>query len=267
MNTFGTFTSLWVRAFFLWDKRVLTNEDAVIKSVYGFRHYIQKEALLSANNRYTYFHLLFPHPPFIMDENAMFTRRVTLRPFEDKYKYEQVRGSIRVLIEFLNNLKKTGRYNDSLIIVHADHGLEITDIPSNHYEDKQNDPELNELLNKYYSRDLNIERSRSRALLLVKPAGISSARAFQISEFPTTLLDIAPTILETACADNATKMDGISLLNYDPSIKRIRYFHTSKHMAPDISWTDQLVRFTISDEGIFALDKIIDLKNNPKPRS
>ena len=76
-----------------------------------------KQTIVDANNKYfKFYHLEGGHSPFNYDENL---NRIP----EEQGSYEtDLKALLKVINEFLNTLKQSGVYDNSVIIVMADHG-------------------------------------------------------------------------------------------------------------------------------------------------
>ena len=68
-------------------------------------------------NSFKFFHMHGAHDPFILNEDFQLDntgRQVTL--------YGQAKASLKIVYEYMEKLKKIGKYEDSLIIITSDHG-------------------------------------------------------------------------------------------------------------------------------------------------
>lgn len=138
-------------------------------------------------------HLFGPHFPFTMDENG------------DRIKFgygtteQQALGSLKVLEEYLDQLKQQGVYDEATIIITADHGI-WTD---------QDDPVQNAI----------------SPILLVKPSmpNGSPQEPCKISYMPISHEDIAPTIIQGVGGDPTQFGSGLTVWDIDDE-GRIRYF-------------------------------------------
>jgi len=236
-------------------KRNLLAGTFNIASYISFKKYLEEERILPDHNRYTYVHILLPHFPNIFHADG--TYNLSMKKTSE---LEQARCATKCIADFVDTLKKLGRYDNSLIILGGDHGAFYN-------PDKKNipDPNLRTHDPKEYERakDREFAWNRSRALLLLKPAGNNAGKPFMISEAGTTLLDITPTIAECAGVDTKINFDGVSLLKRRHSsegIKREFYFFDKKGVY---EWTDKLARYLINGNEIEGPEYII-LKNNQK---
>lgn len=73
---------------------------------------------------YRFIHLYGVHPPYYMKENV---EEIT---DGSATAIDAARGSLRIVYEYLEQLKKHGIYDDSTIVVMADHGA-VTGVPTN----------------------------------------------------------------------------------------------------------------------------------------
>jgi len=129
------------------------------------------------------------------------------------------------MIKFLNKLKGLGRFSDSLIIIHGDHGDKF----------KQTNGRLEKI--NYRSH---------RALLLVKAGKIDGLSPLRISRHEVSLLDIASIIREFAGSERPGSAVGHSVLapDYDKAGNANReYFivHGDKAMTRNLVQGSELV--------------------------
>ncbi len=166
----GWFTGLDEEDLRLLANRRLLPRSAQVLSHLGFEAFWREEERLAARGRYTYIHLLIPHWPFNLRADCSFqTGEVKTSPVE------QAKCGMVLVSRFVTTLKKLGRFDDSLILIHGDHGGFFRT--------------RNGSLTPY-------ERSRSlRALLLVKPFGLPATGGMLPSDAETTLLNIKPGLM------------------------------------------------------------------------
>jgi hypothetical protein len=170
-----------------------------ITSYLSFLSLLDDEARLPDRGRYTLIHLVIPHRPEALASDCSYDEGG-----RGTSQLEQARCATKLLRAFVERLEELGRLNDSLVVVHSDHGA---------YE------EVDEL------EAHAPERVSLHALLLVKPIG---RRGDMVdSRAATTVLDIAPTVLAGVGVEHELQMDGTSLL--DPS--RVPELQ-SPHSAP-----------------------------------
>ena len=257
----AVFSSLWIYAnlpYFMAEWLIdrdeldqLKNQNLVsgsanITSLVSFRNYLEDEKHLPGSNRYTFIHLLIPHFPYIFRSDCSYDKDL-----KGTSPIEQSRCATQLIVDFVKTLKELGRFNDSLILICADHG--------GRFEIKNGRLKGVEHLGLYSKR---WSRARSRALLLIKPPGGNGNESFVVSHAESSLLDIAPTIF--ACINYRTNMafEGVSLLDFVNSpLKRQRDYYFFDKKRRD-KWsdegTDEMARFTIND-GQFSSPEFIKI--------
>lgn len=120
---------------------------------------------------YHYVHTWSPHPPFTTRRNGS-QAPSALANTRENYLNE-ARPTVALMVDWIERLKALGLYDDALIIFQSDHG--------GGYEP-------------------DFMPSRSLALLAVKPPGARGPMAF--SDAPSTVADVAATVLETVGIDD-----------------------------------------------------------------
>lgn len=261
------FRNLWIYANFpdFIAKKFVPREDieqlgnqnllpdaAPLISYVSFKKYLAAEKYLSKSNRYTFIHLIIPHFPNIFHADCSCGEPLGNGDLPKTTALEQSECATKMILDFLACLKELNRYDSSMIIINADHG--------SRYELSNN-----ELINIEHKGLFSPEwsRARSRALLLVKPpVNRNSFAEFKVSHAETTLLDIAPTILDSVGIHTDFNFSGISLTDPEfASLHRRRYYHFYKKKTED-EWTDEMTRFIIEGNEI-RNDKVFKLTNNP----
>ncbi|HNZ48620.1 MAG TPA: sulfatase-like hydrolase/transferase [Candidatus Hydrogenedentes bacterium] len=162
--------------------------------------------------RFLVYHLQGLHDPQYLDGKKVPDTR------------ENVSRIAEILAELIEDmtgsLQRLGIYDRTALMIVGDHGLQWTN--SNiHYGNysagnKPAEPPLGSFAKKV----------RAIPLVLFKPMGQSGG--FQVSDRPVSLLDIAPTLLESAGLETAGSYGGESLLQ-PGSRPRIRHFYTSEY--------------------------------------
>ncbi|MDX9856094.1 MAG: sulfatase-like hydrolase/transferase [Candidatus Moranbacteria bacterium] len=170
------------------------------ESFLSFQQFLIQEKELADSGRYTFIHVLFPHNPYVFDADCVAKK-------EDATVNTQSQCATKLMINFINELKTLGRYENSSIIIHADHGDQYIAVDGNLV---QQDPSY---------------RS-PRSLLLVKPSEANDRSELEVSSFESTLLDIAPTLLASAGISDSKEYEGVSLIGSDiaASNHRDRYY-------------------------------------------
>jgi len=177
------------------DLQSLLNQQGMpghfeLLSLYAFLNYLEIEKRLPPENRYTFLHFLLPHTPYILAADCSYC--MEKGGLKKTSSYDQARCTTKLIMAFVETLKGLGRFEESVIVIHADHGRrkDLTDIESR-----------------------NLARDASRSLLLLKPPGRGADVSFEASPLETMLLDVPPTILAAAGREPLPAFDGLSLLD------------------------------------------------------
>lgn len=175
----------------------------------------QEELTRPTFNQYVYMHAALPHLPYILDENCQIR---TSPPGRTALEYvDQSKCALNQTIEFLNVLKKQGKYDNSLIVVHSDHGdghhgfITIKDGEISTTKENRSDFVANS------NRTEEWLDARSYSLLMIKPPGETDE--LQISSTPTQLVDLYPTIVDLV-SDDKIEAEGESVFTIDAQTDR-----------------------------------------------
>jgi hypothetical protein len=192
-----------------------------------------------ARGQYVYYHALIPHHDHIMNE-----RCELVEPKWDADGYWGHVACANVMVERLAaTLRRLGRLDDALIVVHADHGAPEFLVDPAAFGRRDDFP-LDDVARRYQAVDLTYHdgsvfdqqitrgdsaRWRSMAvevfssgLLLVKHAG---ARTYTEDATPVQLLDIAPTVL-THFGVSARSYPGTPLRLAPDAREQVFYAHS-----------------------------------------
>lgn len=205
--------------FELEEGRAMSAELPVV-SYRAFKKFLDVEPRLRPYGRYTFLHYIIPHPPYVLAEDCSIPseRPKTQSTLQSLY-LAQCQCATNVAIELIQTLKRLGRYDNALIVVHSDHGSELS---FNGAEFVANFPSQT---GGWAGPD--ISKSRSDALLLVKPPqDFRGAGAYSESEIDARLIDIGPTVLDILDLEPPDTMEGLSLV--DPTSrdkKRPQVYH------------------------------------------
>jgi len=154
---------------------------------------LKKEGLTvneDSNGSFIFYHMKGSHEPFFMDENGNFTYNSTAE--------KQTAGNLRMILHYINLLKEKDLYDDTTIIITADHGLTGT------------------------ITKLDGPRTIS---LLVKYPGVNEGKPLSYNSAPVSHDNIKSTVLKEL---------GLDYSNYGPAIDEVaedanvtRYFYMS----------------------------------------
>ena len=142
----------------------------------------QPLTLESGSNAFRFYHLMGPHGPWCLNEKAEVVAN------EDTTMEKQIRGSFLIIENYMNQMREKGIYDNSTIIIMADHG--------------------------------NIDRQQN-PLLMIKAK--NSQGDFGISTAQISYMDLLPTFLEILGEDGSKY--GRSIFDIGETEQRERYFY------------------------------------------
>lgn len=171
---YKTYPFLFKHCFFysdddIWDMRRSDVETHNIYNDIPFAFRLLSEGVTVDENRngaFKFYHLHGAHTSYLMNEEF---------ESEDTDMLTQSRASLKIVYEFINQLKATGVYEDATIIITADHGQNYFDRPS-------------------WAEELGLELISS-PILFVKEAG-SYGSKMTVSGAPVSHEELVPTVLE-----------------------------------------------------------------------
>lgn len=230
----------------------LLPDSAPLISYASFQRYLAAERHLPDSNRYTFIHLILPHFPNIFHADCSYGEPLANGKLPKTSALEQSKCATELILQFVACLKDSDRFDKSMIVICADHGSRY----------KVAGKKLVSVANKGHS-SLEWNRARSRALLLVKPpVNRNSIAEFKVLHAEATLMDIAPTVLDSVGIKTDIHFAGVSLIDPEfESLCRQRYYHFYKKKGSH-GWTDEMTRFIIEGDEIIK-DEVIKLTNNP----
>lgn len=174
--------------------------SAPVESYLSFQNILKQEKSLPSSNRYTFIHILIPHTPYAYSS--------TCREQESATVTSQSQCAIRLITEHLNMLKALGRFRDSMIIIHGDHGDNFM----------------------MKNGKLIPQSIRSpRTLLIIKPSEIDDTQKLIISDENTTLLDIATTLIDFVGSEPNDHQEGVSLIDKMITSRTSNKYYFSGH--------------------------------------
>ena len=142
-----------------------------------FRDYLRHIFVGDSHPAYHFLHLSPPHPPNVTRFDGSFAGRA-LANTRENYRNE-ARAILKLFLKLLERLKELNRYDRSLIVLQGYHGSQIPPVID--------------------GREIATCVPRMAALLTVKLPG--SSGSLTVSSAPTSVSDIAATIMGAAGAD------------------------------------------------------------------
>jgi len=179
--------------------------------------------------RYKWYHYIGAHIPPRWNADCVFNRE--LERTRQQY-YDQSLCVLKGIARFSEKLREHGIFDKTAIIITGDHGVNI-------------EPDDNQGIKANASLYAGV-MGAARPALMIKP--LQAQEAFQVSDLPTSLIDIAPTALDLVGLDSTG--NGQSILALDPEPERNRIFNrytsaefwTGEAISNDIWSVDGAVR-------------------------
>ncbi|MBS5724551.1 MAG: sulfatase-like hydrolase/transferase [Clostridiales bacterium] len=208
------------------DLENITSVDADVSDKYltddaGFWRGLKTDKLSikeDSKGSFVFYHLRGAHDPYVMDENGN-TPEGGTGGASGWNAYPQIIGNMNMILEYIQQLKEKGLYEDTTIIITADHGytgtLEELDFP--------------------------------RALtLMVKPRGANAGEPIQYNSAPLTPENIQATILRDLGIDYEAYGQAVDEVPEDAQITR--YFYMSGSDPLNIKRDYNLVTYKIEGD-------------------
>ena len=184
-------------------------------------------------NGYYYIHIPIPHFPYFLDWDCNFTGQFggvdsNFFGVTQESMLEQAKCSMRIVLEYLRELKSLDEYDESVIVIQGDHGS------YGFYVGRDERAKVLQAVGTFdgTSRFKDMQRYyRSRTLLLMKPpVGVfkkEGGKGFRRSEKRSHLLDVGLTVLKAVGYPVGEEYEGESLLEdeEDDLKDRKRYFY------------------------------------------
>jgi Sulfatase len=173
------------------------------------RRLLREEELRAANGQYVYAHAALPHPPFVFDPDCHYVGPKKHRKEAQSNVYiEQAQCAVRLTAEFLRGLKRAGRYDAAIIIVHADTGFGAP---------RQGDATEDSDRTTLGHADGKLLQGISSLLMIKRPRANAPLR---IVNTPTQLADLFPTILDLLDLRPLHQTHGRSVYSLSPEERR-----------------------------------------------
>ena len=168
------------------------------------REWIDNMVVSGPQPRYKWYHYIGTHIPPRWDAECVFNHELERTR---KQYYDQSLCVLRGIARFAEKLREHGIFDKTAIIISGDHGVNIK--PDDNLGRKPNSGLHAGVI------------GAARPTLMIKP--LRAQEAFQVSDLPTSLIDIAPTALDLVGLDN--NYSGQSVLTIDPELERTRIFN------------------------------------------
>ncbi len=146
------------------NKGSFYNSKEYILDEVSYKHGIDRFETRDSAGAFKFYHFNGSHPPYYVDENGEHDSRGTS-------SYAQTKGNFRILFEAFSKMKEMGIYENTSIIITADHGDPVAD-------------------------DIPVQKA-TRIGFFYKPAG-ASEEPLQLSNAPVSLRNIPATVAKSA---------------------------------------------------------------------
>ncbi len=178
---------------------------------------------------FRFYHLKMPHQPFTL--NSKLDYGLIGEDFNAYREYAY--ATVKLVVAYLEELRKHGVYDRSTIVIATDHG-------GGEYNSKKYDTDSGR-----YREDTLDGRAKAsaRALLLMKEPGENGT--LTLSAKPVSLLDVAPSIAASAGLDT-DDFQGSPLAEISTSENREREYNYYEFTGWDSKYLDDFEVFTIS---------------------
>jgi hypothetical protein len=211
------------------NKALLPDDEPAI-AVQAFGSFLNREAQLAPTGRYTLIHLIVPHKPYVLDERCTYT------PGAETDGVQQAGCALTLMDQLIAELKQLGRFDSSMIVIQGDHGAGLA---------REGD-QLDEVKQDFYG--VPWSTGRSRPLLLVKPAGTTSADPMATSDRPALTTDIVPTIFDSVGLPDEPASGRASLIAAEFPDRPQRYYHFYDKSGQGLP-EGKVVRFAVDADG------------------
>lgn len=114
--------------YYTYELNTLLTDDSLYSIHNDWKIYQQltQEKLHISENEdkgtFKFIHMKGAHPPYVLSEDLQYTKYEDRRADEMGDRISQAKGSLKVVYEYMAQLKALGKYDDATIIITADHG-------------------------------------------------------------------------------------------------------------------------------------------------
>ncbi len=207
---------------------VPVNNRAVLFDDIAFNNEIIKNGVTNNKNyskTFRLYHMFGTHPGAVMNENCEYEKGVS--------HLDSVRGCLRLIENYIAEMKKNGSFDNTTIIITADHGYSLA------------------------SSDLSLVAAPS-CILLVKPAGNNGSEKIKTSLAPVCHEDLFATVIDALGGDSEKYGRTVWEIGENEDRER-KYYHTS--LVSDIDGEIALREYLIKGDAR-NLESYIHTGNN-----
>lgn len=179
---------------------------------------------------FKFLHLIIPHSPFLLDVDCNAFKNSELH--DDEKYWRQATCAFGLAFKMLEKIKALGVYDQSLIVIAADHGLSIP-------------------IGVEGSNEILPGRGIAYPLLLVKPPGAKGA--LKISTNPTWISDIPKTILSLLGIQSRLPGESAFDLENKPRARKFHFFTDQTKNVWTSSYYPPLEQYEINGRALSPL--------------
>lgn len=173
----------------------------------------QRMSVESTTPKYKFIHLVSPHAPFVSLPDCTFAD-ATLEYSREAFAQQSL-CTLKNIVAFLDRLKSLGIYNNSMLIIHGDHG---GGVPFDMVLEDGTKTTSSEMLHHMWGNPL--------PLVLIKP--VNARGELQISTKQVQLLDVPATVTEQLGFSSDFPGESMFEKNDGVDVERV-YFHSRIH--------------------------------------
>ena len=234
----------------------LTIEDgtAALSGILMFQDILSDISFYSQDNQYVFLLNSILHDSYVSSPDCKIDKKPDYS-IPERY-YRQLECTMSLIERFIVKLKSIDKYDDSLILIHADHGSsfvgQLLDVKGESFRTNFEQSENVPFDKSIGSSTLTTLESKARAILMIKPLNVDGK--LKVSNLPTELLDIYPTIMGLLGFDNLENIEGKNIFSSKYLKNKERHFY---YMAPN-RWDTQVSKYHImvpeyDNSGILSL--------------
>ena len=218
----------------------LTMEDGTgaLEGILLFKDITADIAYYSATNQYIFSLNPILHSGYLSSPHCTLEKKPDFS-LAQRY-YRQFECTMKLIEEFVSTLKSINRYDNSLIVIHGDHGShfvgQLLNTKGNSFATNMDNADNVPYDNSIGIHKLTSIESKARALLMIKP--LSATGEMQVSDVPTQLLDVYPTIMGQLGINNLKNIAGTDIFNNQDLYHRQRYFYYMSGSAHETQITN-----------------------------
>ena len=174
---------------------------------------------------FRFYHLYGAHPPANMSEECT--------PSNDIHDMiGQGKGCLKIIFEYLEQLKELGIYDNTTIIITADHGQ-------------------NYLLDRRSIDEYGLQNETSNPILFVKKSGQHNENGMIISDAPVSHSELAATVIEAVGGNSAEY--GMTFEEVPENAERERIMIYRRHY--DIPYTKYVIRGNVRNVNSWSIEQ------------